>query len=136
MDPQGLTVRLYSEKDRPEISEWYKKAGTLLLDPEYLPSGFIVSKNGIDIAVGFLIETNTKLALYEYMQTNPNASVYLRSRAVKHLTEFMVTTAKSMGYGSLMGMTPVDKKSLLKMYGRMGAYETPEDYKLVVRRLS
>lgn len=135
MDAKGLKIRLYTEDDRPELERWYALDNDKLPEARYLGTGFVLYTEKENVAVGFFIETETEIGLYEFMQTNPDASWVTRGKAVKLLTEFIMGHAKSLGYSLVMGMTPSHKNSILNLYRKMGAWISPWDLKLISRRI-
>jgi hypothetical protein len=132
MDPKALTIRPFLESDRAIVSPWYKNG---LMESDYIGDGFVVARDQEIMAVGFLIKTRTKLAIYEFMQTNPVATSYIRAKATLLLTRHILGEAQRAGFGVLLGYTPPGvSRGLLKMYDRIGCSLSP-GHTIVARRL-
>ncbi len=121
MDAKGLEVAAYSPSAATEA--WVSGPGV----PPHNErgDGYLVSKAGQPLAVGYLIETNAAWALCEHIQTNPEAPLYLRSRATAYLVNFIVAKAQARGYRNLIGIMINGKRSMEKLYKRCGAAIIP-----------
>lgn len=119
----SFNFRQINENDKSEVSGWFKSNGFIEPSDDIKGSiGVIVEKNDTKCAVGWLLPTTSSICFYEWVQTNPKISVYLKSKSVSALTRFMLKTAKELGFRHLMGFTPESNTSLLKFYkNRLGA---------------
>lgn len=70
-----MKARKIKEKDFNTINDWYKGWGWPLLDRELLPDngkeGLIISDNNIDLIAGFVWFTDSKMAFFGYVISNP-----------------------------------------------------------------
>lgn len=79
-----------------QICSWLRKRGFEHVIPleDYPEDGFVVDAT----ACGFLIKTNTRTAIVDYIITNSDANAFARGRAVKNIARQIIATAKNLGF--------------------------------------
>jgi hypothetical protein len=117
MDAKGLDIERYIPTQA--IEAWVSGPG--VPPPNERGAGYLVSKRGIPLVVGYLIDTNASWALCEHIQTNPDAPLYLRSRATAYLVKYLVAMTEARGYRNLIGIMIQGRRSMEKLYKRCGA---------------
>jgi hypothetical protein len=84
-----FSVRWTEESDYTELCAWWKAfrfpAPQQMMLPDMGASGFMVSKDGVNICAGFLYYTNSAFALFEYVVSNFEYKSKDRTDALKLL---------------------------------------------------
>lgn len=94
-------MRRYHPRDYGEIAGWYAARGEPAPPPDTLPVIGILCPG---IACGFLMRTDSSVALIEGMATNPAAPLFARHRAIGRILDALVEEAKSEGFRHVVGM--------------------------------
>lgn len=120
-----MKIRRFEEKDEAPYAQWFIKRDKPV-PPNVIRGhlGFVVEKNGIKLAVGFLLPTSTGVCFLEHIQTNPFESKISQGRALMFLVDAMIDVVRSMGYRSIMGFVEENHRSLKRYYDRIGGRTT------------
>lgn len=123
MDAKKTTVRRITLPDLAIVEPWYVARDGAMPRHDLLPmdSGFMFYLNDKPIGVGFLLMTNSKMAIMEWLQTDHTMPIAQQSRMLRHMAIFLEGLAKGLGFTVIMGFVPADHTSLAKFYVRQGA---------------
>lgn len=88
-------MRRYEATDYPEIVSWLEKRGLNLSQKMDLPE---VGYFEPGVACGFLIQTDTKTALFDFFISSPEVSRKARSRAIESITSELIKHARWLHY--------------------------------------
>lgn len=137
MDAKAITVKRITAGDLDLIRPWYVVRDGEMPSLDLLPmeTGFMFYVDNAPVGVGFLLLTNTKLALLEFMQTNHEMPVATQSRVLRHMVLFFEEMAKKIGFAVILGFVPADHVSLAKFYVRQNAALAKKQSILVWKRL-
>lgn len=108
------TLRSYHLSDYQEIAYWFKAREMNVPSMSDLPlTGKIVP----GIAAGFLLKTDTKCAVIDFMITNKDARPMARGRAVDAIARSLILKAKSLGFKRVRCDSQIDtiKKKALSL---------------------
>lgn len=84
--------------DYLDICSWWLKHNWPIINYEMLPStGFIVE----GYCAGFLYKNDSKLAILEFIVSNPEADKQKRSEALDLLLQALINEAKESGYKAI-----------------------------------
>ena len=114
-----MKARKIKEEDFNTIDEWYKGWGWPLLDRELLPDngkeGLIISDNNIDLTAGFVWFTDSKMAFFGYVISNPiKLKKGQRHKAISTLILCAEELCKKVGVKMLV--TSSSTKSLIEKH--------------------
>lgn len=88
-------VRDYDYKDYNQISSWFHAWGIKPIPEEMLPKlGAIVDS----VAVGFLYQTDSDMAVLDSYLSNPKAEKEDKNLALDAITDLLITKAKQLGF--------------------------------------
>ena len=88
-------MRRYDSADYSDLTSWLSKRGLPLSQKMDLPEvGYIEP----DVACGFLIQTDTKTALIDFVISNPDASRRERSSALNSILRELIKHARWLNY--------------------------------------
>lgn len=88
-------MRQFQHTDTAQIKQWLHDRRLEPFPYAFLPdTGFIVD----DVACGFLLTTNSKIAYLEFFFSNPNAPKDKRREAIKNIASALITYAKANKY--------------------------------------
>lgn len=94
-------IRMYKPEDESMIRAWYEARG-MTLNASMLPKvGFICP----GLAAGWLLQTDTKIAILEPFIANPNADKYDRDEALNKLLVRLELMAGQLGYTHVYGFS-------------------------------
>tara|TARA_R110000824_G_scaffold41286_1_gene122976 strand:+ start:10948 stop:11361 length:414 start_codon:yes stop_codon:yes gene_type:complete len=117
-----LTARLLKEEDYDFIVKWWKWWRWKVIPKHLLPdnglSGFIVEKNGIRIVSGFILMTNSKVALLEWIVSNPDYKEKDRKEAIELLILTVEEYCKRLGFTHVFSIGR--NKHLIQTHERLG----------------
>ena len=99
-----MDVRLFDkQKDYETLCEWWDDWGLTKHHPDALSeTGIIISKDGVDICVGFIYSTDSYIAWFEFITMNKKTTKQQREGALEKLFEIMVEKAKAMSFKLIM----------------------------------
>lgn len=131
----SMTVRKLNSSLWGEIRGWYRDNPFV----EVFMSkdcGYVAFFDGKPLACGFLVETNCKFAMMEHLQVNPSANKISQGRALIAVAGHIIESAKNLGYKCILGMTPKDNNSVIKMHKKVfKGLESDADFKIVYKVL-
>ena len=133
MGTKGLKFIKLAPDDAQFVDPWYKARGEEGAPmPELAPYDrfFGVLHEGQLVACAFLIETNTRAAMVEYVMTDDRAPVLVQSRALMFIIDEMMLLAKYLGYSYVLGLVGEDHESLAKYYIRNQAVQGSKKMKV------
>ena len=95
-------VRKYVKNDYRMICQWLKDRGMDKPLPASLSSvGYVCDER----VVGFIYLTDSNVCLIEGIIANPHTVPSLRRDSIKHLSQFLIDKALSMGYKNIISTT-------------------------------
>ena len=96
-----MKIKRIEESNFDEISQWWLDWGLEIPDPDYLPhdstGGYIVSKDGINVAAGYLYFTNARIAYVDFVISNIKYRKKDRNELITQLIDYMVSHAIKVG---------------------------------------
>lgn len=117
-----FSIRLLEDEDYNELLTWWSWFKFPAPRKDCLPdngkSGIMVSRNGQNIAAGFLYFTNSKLCWIEFIVSNPEYKDKDRKEAIKTLIHELCHVAKIKGFAAVF--TSVKHQGLMKHYEACG----------------
>lgn len=111
-----IKVRAFENTDRI-VLDWYADIDVKILGG----IGLVAYRGGELLASCFLIQTYSTFCLIEFIRTNPDATRFSKSKAVRLLIKSAIQWAKDHGYEVLMGFVENKNTSLIKEFRRHGA---------------
>lgn len=101
-----MQVQAYNESHERALILLLSKRGMPLFHVEQLPYiGFMVSKDGLPIAFGFLRSIEGGLGMFDSFITNPDCSPSLRHSALDAIYASLFAAAKSSAVTTLLAYT-------------------------------
>lgn len=93
-----LTARRFDfALDYPEICDWWESRGFPFIQKSKLPPcGIVVDGEGVKMCAGWLYNTDSSIALLEWVVANPGSPVHYKRDALK----LLVNTARSEVMGN------------------------------------
>ena len=88
----------YESDYYPEIAGWFRARGAKAPKPENLPKVGVFIQ---EVAVGFLIQTDTSTAILDFFIANPEATKAARSTALDMIAKELIGKAKMLGFDSV-----------------------------------
>jgi hypothetical protein len=118
-----LFTRSLNENDWDTLVEWWDEWPDWTTPPrEFLPDngtgGLMVEKDGLPIVAGFIYETNSAGALFEWVVSNPKYRESDRRDAIEKLINDAESTMKTMGYKHIFSIGR--SKSLMNIHKKLG----------------
>tara|TARA_Y100001938_G_scaffold14217_1_gene17524 strand:+ start:61 stop:462 length:402 start_codon:yes stop_codon:yes gene_type:complete len=118
-----MIARKLQEKDWSTLQNWWKAWPEWPSVPkESLPDngtgGLMVEKNEIPIVAGFIYLSNSKVAFFDWVVSNPDYREEDRGEAIKILISKSEELVKSLGYKILFSFT--QHKKLIKTHKELG----------------
>ena len=118
----SLLVRNLNKDDYDFISKWWEWWRWKVIPSELLPdnglSGLIVEKNGIRIVSGFIITTNSKGAMLEWIVSNPEYKDKDRKYAIELLIQTAEEYCKELGFAYMFSIGR--NKYLIETHKKLG----------------
>jgi hypothetical protein len=98
----AISVRMFKEEDYAQIVKWWEWWKWQAVPLDHLPKiGAIVSFNDVDVCAGWLYQTDSKIALLEWVVSNPQAKQG-RGECLSALIDELCVAAKSLGFDSVI----------------------------------
>ena len=97
-------VNTFDESHYLDLCRWWESHGMPIVPMDHLSTHGRVVDN---IAAGFLIATDTPLAILDFFITNPESSKEDRDKALDELTQTLIKDAKVLGYDVLMASSKI-----------------------------
>lgn len=113
-------IRDVELRDFATIDRWRTDRGVAVLPPKFYPPDGVIEEG---VAAGWLIKTDTNMALLEHWITNPDAEVEDRSKGIFNVAAELERRAKADGYeyiavfSSLDGLDSACKRANYKELG-------------------
>ena len=97
-----MKLRRYKAEDKAELDQWFQAHGMVPTEAAFFPPlGFICP----GVAVGFVAQTDSGVALMDHYLTNPLASYKERQDALDSITEALLGAASTLGYKRIVALT-------------------------------
>ena len=116
-----MNVRLFDkQKDYKTLCEWWDDWDLTKHHPDALSeTGIIISKDNVDICVGFIYSTDSYIAWFEFITINKKTTKQQRKGVLEKLGNVMVEKTKEMGFKLIMcfGLEQQDKTSPIYLNG-------------------
>ncbi len=113
-----FSYRSIKDNDYDTFCEWGKWFRFQMPPKEFLPDngnlGVVITKEDIDICVGFLYLTNSKIAWIEFIFSNPGYKNKDRKEAIVLLINILSKIAKDNGYKAVF--TSIKKENLIQYF--------------------
>lgn len=129
-----MKIRYFNAKEDYEfLKQWWLRHGKVAPDLEFLSDIGIVYIDDDErpVAAGFIYTTNSKMALLEYLVTDPLAPIFKRGIAVKQLIKFGIEESKRNGAKVII--TSVKNKKLINFYKKIGFIEDSGESKNMIK---
>ena len=116
-----MTVERYEQaKHYADFARWYIARISGAMGPELLPKvGFAVP----GVAMGFLYQTDSKVALIEALVANPDVPAAERTGAIDEVVLAIIAEARALGFKVLHGQT--EFKVIVDRAKRLGFVHDP-----------
>jgi len=118
-----MALRQYRDCDYETIKGWWACRGLGVVPQSHLPEvGYIVE----GMAVGFLTQTDSRIALIEILLANPKTEQKTRDRALDAVVWSLEEAAAERGFLSVVGVTRIDavkQRALKNGFKALGKYE-------------
>lgn len=88
-------IREYCHSDYDQIKVWFWDRDMFIPFSDDLPETGLIIDN---VAAGFLIWTDTSMAILDFFVTNPKASLIQRGKAINAITDGLMKKAKKLGF--------------------------------------
>jgi hypothetical protein len=116
-------MRLFENDDYPIIFEWFEKRG-MRTPPfnEFPRSGFIVDMH----AAGFLIETDTSMAMFDFFISNPESPRALRDKALDQIVKGLSDLAKRRKYKYILcssQVAAIERRAIKNHFRPLGLFK-------------
>lgn len=122
-DNQLDNIKEYTPKDYYEISSWFWGRDMAVPLPEDLPEvGLIVP----GVAAGFLIWTDTSVAILDFFITNPKEISFKRGRALNDIIDGLMLRAKQIGFTKVKcdsNIAAIQRKAKSLGFSDLGTYK-------------
>jgi hypothetical protein len=119
-----VPMREYDTEDYQQIKEWFQKRNMGYPSPKSLPKiGFIVD----GLASGFLIQTDTCIAVIDFLISDPESELSKRRLALDQISESLLSAALRLGYSGVKCTTiyePVAKRAKDYGFAEIGLFRT------------
>lgn len=136
----NMDIRIAKHSDYKTLEEWWGFWRFSSPSPSSLPqyskeefNGLIVSKDGKDIACGFLYETNSNMCLIEFIVTNPKTTAQEREEGILTVLEELSASAKELGYA--IAFSSLKNENLINKYLKAGFIEGTKGTSELIRIL-
>lgn len=122
-----IMVRVFDfDKDYDILTTWWNAHGSRPPRPEHLSNtGIIVEVGGNPVCAGFLYNTDSKICVFEFVVSDPEASKKDRSSALPALIEEIKLIARSRGYTLIY--TSIAIKAYIKRLKAAGFIEVNQN---------
>lgn len=97
-------MRLFEGDDYEIIARWFEKRGMRCPPVQYFPKvGFIEDL----CAAGFLIQTDTPVAIIDFLISNKGVSELKRGRGIESVVDALIKEAKRRGFKSIRATSQI-----------------------------
>tara|TARA_Y100000114_G_C11594496_1_gene247355 strand:- start:196 stop:591 length:396 start_codon:yes stop_codon:yes gene_type:complete len=115
-------MRKLTESDYEALCEWWKAWKWPPVEKDFLPDngtgGYVIEKDGVMIVAGFVYITNSKVALLEWIISNPEYRETDRDMAITCLIKAIETLIKDWGYKYVFSVGRT--KALIERHKKLG----------------
>ena len=137
VDNEKLHFRFLKENDYEIICEWWRWWRWPILSREMLPdngkSGFIVEKDNTPIVACFLLLTNSKTALLEWVVSNPEYRENDRKKAIEMLINNAEDVCRNLGYKYIFSIGR--NKHLIETHKKLGWFVDPKQSHEIIKTI-
>ena len=116
-------IEAYTQEHYLDIVQWFQDRKMIAPSRYDLPLvGYVMP----GVGAGFLISTDTKTAIIDYMITNKHAAPILRGRALDRIPKALINRAKKLGFSSVLCDSQLDtikRKAISLGFKDMGAFQ-------------
>ncbi len=117
-----MNMRKLTESDYEALCEWWKAWKWPPVEKDFLPDngtgGYVIEKDGVMIVAGFVYITNSKVALLEWIISNPEYRETDRDMAITCLIKAIETLIKDWGYKYVFSVGRT--KALIERHKKLG----------------
>ncbi len=117
-----MNMRKLTESDYETLCEWWKAWKWPPVEKDFLPDngtgGYVIEKDGVMIVAGFVYITNSKVALLEWIISNPEYRETDRDKAITCLIKAIETLIKDWGYKYVFSVGRT--KALIERHKKLG----------------
>lgn len=129
-----IESRMFHKDDYDLICKWWEAKEWPKIPLEDLPRvGILISSKGVPSAVGFIYQTDSTLAIMEWILANPEVSVMERVRALDALVDDLCYVAKNLGYRKIFTM--LSHKRLMEKVEAHGFKRTDDNVSHFLKEL-
>jgi len=92
------------------LQGWWKGHGSFAPKIEHLPeTGILVNIDGKPVTAGFLYKTDSKICIFEFMVSDPEATREKRDKALEFLIESVKEWSSKSGYTMIYTSTGIGR---------------------------
>ena len=117
-----MNMRKLTESDYEALCEWWKAWKWPPVEKDFLSDngtgGYVIEKDGVMIVAGFVYITNSKVALLEWIISNPEYRETDRDMAITCLIKAIETLIKDWGYKYVFSVGRT--KALIERHKKLG----------------
>lgn len=115
-----MRVRVFDfQKDYPAIVGWWQTHGFPPVPEAMLPvHGLMVEVDGLPLAAGFVYRTDSLMGWMEFLVSNPDAGIKIRSVALDTLIDGLTRVAKELGIQHMI--TTTNRSGLVRRLEKNG----------------
>lgn len=130
-----LHIRNFNaEKDYALLCEWWKAHNWEAIPFVWLPAtGLMIEMDGVPICAGFLYRTDSVVAIFEYVISDPKADHKIKGLALDALIDAICLLAKSYGFSCVF--SAFGNKRLAEKAQKHGFYIMGTDITNLMRGL-
>lgn len=129
----GVMLRLFTPEDHTIVCAWWEAHGWPAIPLHRLPHGVIASKDGMDVAAGWLFidAFGSGLALVEWLVSNPKAPARAVVAGMKTAVKFLVWRAGEDDFRCDYILTVCRQKGLQRLLEDSGYAVTDQNINLL-----
>ena len=132
-----LNFRFLNENDYEVICKWWKWWRWPVLPKESLPdngkSGFIIERNNVPIVACFLLVTNSKWGILEWVVSNPEYKQKDRKKAIEKLITEAEEVCRQMGMKHIFSV--VKNQHLINTHKKLGWFVDEQPSHEIIKNL-
>lgn len=117
-------IKAYDSDFYYDIVQWFQDRGMIAPTQYDLPKyGFVIP----GVGAGFLISTDTKTAVIDFMITNKKAQKIYRTNAVDKISRALISKARKLGFTSIKcdsQLAAIKEKALSLGFKNTGIYDS------------
>ena len=121
------------EADYELVCQWWKEQNWPPAPKEFLHQGLMITLGSQPIAAGFIFQTDSPMAILEWIIANPKVPFEVRGAALDALIEDLCFVAKKLGFSKVFTMTK--HKRLIEREVEHGFLKTDEGVTHLIREL-